>query len=319
MSGVGQRRSRRALRVGLLAAGDKGFHLAADISRDVRITHIVTYAQPASSFAVKDFARIAEQVGASLLVGHRPELDFALETDVVFAVGWQYLLPQPPPNLVILHDSLLPRHRGFAPTVNALLAGETTLGVTALLPGRGVDDGPILAQCSAAFTAPVRLGAALEGLRDCYISVVRQVCEALAQGRSLAALGRPQAEVEATYSQWRDDFDYLVDWCLDAPSVVRHILAVGAPYSGAIAFTAGGQKLFLDEAVVGDDVNFVNRTAGKVHALAAGHMDVVCGKGLARITRWRADSGWSPKLRTRFVERSVATLLLLQERSAAST
>ena len=52
------------------------------------------------------------------------------------------------PTLLIFHDSLLPKLRGFNPTVTALIAGEIEIGVTAFSPIGGdapvADFGPIL-------------------------------------------------------------------------------------------------------------------------------------------------------------------------------
>ena len=35
-------------------------------------------------------------------------------------------------NLIVFHDSLLPKYRGFAPLVSQLINGEEYLGVTAI-------------------------------------------------------------------------------------------------------------------------------------------------------------------------------------------
>lgn len=304
---------RPRVHVGLLVVGDKGFHFLSDICSWASVAHVVTYEQVTSSFTLDTFARLARDLGASFEVAKHPKLDFAAHVDVVFVVGWQYLLKDPPPNLVVLHDSLLPNRRGFAPTVSALLSGDTNLGVSAVLPGTGVDDGPLLAQSSVRISSPTKIAVAIESLRACYLSVARQICDALASGGSLAALSQPQSEALATYSQWRDEWDYLVDWSLSAEAVVRHIHAVGPPYSGAIAYSATGLKIVLEDAELGNDVTFVNRTPGKVYAVTPRYFDIVCGSGMLRITKWRSSVSWSPKLRTRFMNLSVASLLLIQE------
>ena len=45
-----------------------------------------------------------------------------------------------------IHPSLLPRHRGAAPVVGAILAGDPVTGVTVMRMDEGLDTGPILAQ-----------------------------------------------------------------------------------------------------------------------------------------------------------------------------
>ena len=64
-------------------------------------------------------------------------------TDIV-CIGWRFLIPQDvidslPGNVIIAHDSLLPRLRGFAPLPTAILTGEQRVGVTYLHPGEDVD------------------------------------------------------------------------------------------------------------------------------------------------------------------------------------
>ena len=54
------------------------------------------------------------------------------------AISWRYLLPLELNDilicpLIVFHDSLLPRYRGFAPTPTAIMAGEKELSVTAFL------------------------------------------------------------------------------------------------------------------------------------------------------------------------------------------
>ena len=69
----------------------------------------------------------------------------------IVCVGWRYLIPPPviehlDGEVLVLHDSLLPRLRGFAPLVTAMIVGDQEAGVTLLRVGQAVDDGPILWQ-----------------------------------------------------------------------------------------------------------------------------------------------------------------------------
>jgi methionyl-tRNA formyltransferase len=56
------------------------------------------------------------------------------------------LLELPPHGALNIHPSLLPRHRGAAPVVGAILAGDTATGVTIMRMDAGLDTGPIVAQ-----------------------------------------------------------------------------------------------------------------------------------------------------------------------------
>ena len=71
-------------------------------------------------------------------------------TAVVVAAYGQILpasiLNLPPLGCVNVHPSLLPLHRGAAPISGAILAGDTTTGVSIMLMDEGMDTGPVLAQ-----------------------------------------------------------------------------------------------------------------------------------------------------------------------------
>lgn len=58
----------------------------------------------------------------------------------------QALLSLFPQGIVNVHPSLLPRHRGASPIAGALLAGDTTTGVTLIRLDEKMDHGPIIAQ-----------------------------------------------------------------------------------------------------------------------------------------------------------------------------
>src|SRR5438477_626426 len=60
-------------------------------------------------------------------------------------IGWQWLVIADG-KTIVLHDSLLPRYRGFAPLVNSLINGEKEIGVSAFISTEGYDEGPLIRQ-----------------------------------------------------------------------------------------------------------------------------------------------------------------------------
>jgi len=75
----------------------------------------------------------------------------ALQPDVIVTAAYGQLLPQalldiPRVGCLNIHASLLPRWRGAAPIHRALLAGDTTTGVTIMEMVLSLDAGPIVAQ-----------------------------------------------------------------------------------------------------------------------------------------------------------------------------
>ena len=196
--------------------------------------------------------------------------------DYRFALGWRWLIPNTE-RLIILHDSLLPRYRGFAPLVNALINGEKQIGVTALFAGASYDTGPIVGQRSLDVHYPLRIATAIEALAPLYAELVISIATKILKGETIEATD--QEEAEASYSLWRNEDDYRIDWSLSAASIRRSIDALGFPYRGANAW-ADDEKCRILEAEEVDDVRIENRDAGKVIFLKGDFPVVVCGTGL---------------------------------------
>ncbi|GJM73208.1 hypothetical protein HMSSN036_54240 [Paenibacillus macerans] len=64
--------------------------------------------------------------------------------------------------------------------------------------------------------------------------LVDKIASDILQGKKI--IGFPQNEKEASYSLWRDEEDYLIDWSMDSEYVHRFIDATGFPYKGAATF-----------------------------------------------------------------------------------
>ena len=221
---------------------------------------------------------------------------------IAIAVSWRWLIDCSGSTVVVLHDSLLPRYRGFNPLVTALVNGDTRLGVTALLATGEFDRGPIIAQRWVDISYPVRVAAAIDRLLECYVGLADSLGAAISDGSQL--IGNAQDESKASYSLWRDDEDYFIDWTQPAGRLRRFIDATGFPYRGA-ATRMDGETLRVLAASELDDVKIENRTPGKVLFYKDGKPVVVCGKGLLRIdSLWNeartVEIGNLPRFRIRF-------------------
>jgi methionyl-tRNA formyltransferase len=204
----------------------------------------------------------------------------ATTTTYSLAVSWRWLIVPAPQGLIVLHDSLLPRHRGFGPLVTALINGESEIGVTAVWASEQYDAGDIIAQAAISITYPLRIQQAIELTSGLYQQLAVKIVRAISNGSPLPRL--PQNEADATYSLWRDDDDYSIDWTRSAEEIRRFVDAVGPPYLGAS--TRCGHAFARVRAVeVRKDVRIENRTPGKVIAIEEGCPLVVCGTGLVKV------------------------------------
>ncbi len=195
-------------RIVVCGVGLKGAAFVDGIfQKGISINSIVTYPQEddqaRSLERLRDFA---ERQSIDLLQTRQPVLR---SEDLTFLVGWQYLLPAFTPSTVVFHDSLLPRYRGFAPTVTALISGDREIGVTALSPTDAVDEGPIIAQRALSISYPVKIQTALELQAGLMTEIAVDIVDQWRRGELSST---PQQESAATYSIWRDDADYEIDW-----------------------------------------------------------------------------------------------------------
>ena len=215
--------------------------------------------------------------------------------DAAFAIAWRWLIAASDPQLVVLHDSLLPDLRGFAPLVTSLIEGRTRIGVTALLATEQFDEGPLLGQKAVEITYPMRIAEAINCVLPLYDGLVQEVYEQLSH--QLPLVGLQQNHGEATYSCWRDDRDYRIDWNFDAAVIARFVDAVGAPYAGASS-TANGRLLRIDSALEIDDRHVQGRQqhVGKVLMKNGRFPVVICGRGLLKLTEVRFDDDHSDAL-----------------------
>lgn len=203
-----------------------------------------------------------------------------IATPYALAVSWRWLIDPGAARLIVMHDSLLPRHRGFNPLVTALIEGDQRIGVTALYASADYDRGDIIAQASSPAVYPLRIAAAIEQVCRHYEELATQLGTWLSRGEVPSA--RAQDEAAASYSLWRDEGDYLLDWSLDAARLRRTVDALGPPYHGAATWL-DGKLVRVHEATEREDVTIANRTPGKVIFMDQGRPVVVCGRGLLRI------------------------------------
>jgi methionyl-tRNA formyltransferase len=205
----------------------------------------------------------------------------SISSKYAFAIGWRWLLFFEQTKIIIFHDSLLPKYRGFNPLVSYLLNKEGKVGVTALFAHEEFDCGDIIDQRSVPITYPIKLKEAIQKIIPCYTELVLGISKKIKNKKEI--VGYPQEESLATYSLWRDEDDYKIDWSKDAVYIKRFIDSLGFPYKGASALMNKTKVRILDSEIIEDRV-IENRCPGKLLFKQGDYPVVVCGKGLLKIT-----------------------------------
>jgi methionyl-tRNA formyltransferase len=202
--------------------------------------------------------------------------------DLMVVIAYGLLLPTwllawPRLGCVNLHASLLPRWRGAAPIQHAILAGDTTTGVSLMQMERGLDTGSVFA------TRTTQIGtresaADLQGrLAEIAAALMADTLSDLLAGK-LAAI--PQREDLATVAAKIAKADARLDWRRDASALARQVRAFN-PWPVAETESSAGERLRIWTAEV---VTAHGRVCapGTIIGLAEG-IDVACGDGILRL------------------------------------
>lgn len=208
--------------------------------------------------------------------------------DCIFAISWKYYLP-PELNkylkykIIVIHDSLLPKYRGFAPLATALINGETKVGVTALFAADQIDQGPVILQKKVHIPPRVYINDAIQKITELYCDAVLELVAMLKKQRKIT--GYRQNELQATYSIWRSPGDCQIDWHKSSGDIYNLIRSVGYPYTGAFTYLRKKKVLVWKAEPLDDEVNFAIRQPGKIWQLdTLGRPTIVCGKGMLKLT-----------------------------------
>ena len=139
---------------------------------------------------------------------------------------------------LVVHPSLVPRWRGAAPVERALMAGETTLGVSILRMTAGVDEGPVGWSQAVPVPPDADAGEAYRLLTPPAVAGVAAVLDGLADG---SVAWREQVG-EPTYAAKLGPGDRRIDWSRPAAAIVNQVRAL-SPHIGAVTELAGRRTL----------------------------------------------------------------------------
>ena len=165
----------------------------------------------------------------------------ALAPECCFVVGWYWLfskalLASVPKGFIGLHNSLLPRYRGFSPLVWTFINGETEAGFSVFSLGDEMDGGALWAQERFPVGPDDYIGHVLARIEDVAPGRVTEIYAGL-----LAGTRRPwpQPDAGATYCAQRLPKDGRIDWTHSASRIRNLIRALSDPYPGAFTVLDG--------------------------------------------------------------------------------
>lgn len=199
-----------------------------------------------------------------------------LNPDLILVVGWRYVLPAeqysiPGKGCIVIHDSLLPKYRGFAPLNWAIINGERLTGATMFYMAEDIDCGDIIAQKATQIDVLDDASTLDARITLLYLQLVSENLPLLASGEAARV---PQDHTQATFTCKRIPDDGLVDWSRSAYDIYNLIRGLTIPFPGAFTYLRDDlrtEKLYIWRASLdGERRRYVGCVPGRVTEILPG-------------------------------------------------
>lgn len=298
------------MKVLLLVATERGRRFAErmfDLLPDAQFTVCSFTETPHEPRYVDAIRALTEACGHRfILTTKAPE---AGPHDLLFAVSWRYIVPKDfyetmTLGAYVFHDSILPRYRGFSPTVWGMIRGDKWLGASLIKMAEGVDEGDIVDQCGVQVGDDEYIDSVMGRITETYLTMIERNIEAIASGKVVAipqgarvgSLRALYTASEPTYcAKWTPD-DASIDWTKPAHEVHNLIRATSHPYPGAFCYL-NGHVFRIWRARLGDKT-YVGGRPGRVVSIDP--LEVMCGDGRTVVILVYGQGNWSFRLSTTF-------------------
>jgi methionyl-tRNA formyltransferase len=196
-----------------------------------------------------------------------------LNADVGVVVAYGMILPQrildtPRHGCINIHASLLPKWRGAAPIHRALMAGDTTTGVTIMKMDAGLDTGPMISQAEIAIEAHTTSQSLHESLSFLGAQLLWEVL------RDYPCKTIPLPEEGVSYAHKLTKNEAFLDWSQEAVTLERYVRALN-PWPGTFMRLADQDVKILEAKVIDD-------ASGAPGSILDEKLLIACGKGALR-------------------------------------
>lgn len=283
-------------KITLLAATDRGLRVLQTLREAAPDADLTVSSFREETFEPPFFEQIrktAESLGAGFVEWDALKQATQLDCDLLLAVSWRFLVPDELRSSArrgafVFHDSLLPRNRGFAPTVWSIVNGEPSTGVTLLKMAREADRGDIIDQVEVPMAADEYIDEILKRVTDAYLALLRSNLHALLTGSYRCV---PQREHEATHTCKRLPEDNEIDWTLPTRTIWNLIRAASHPYPGAFSDLHGRRLTVWRATPPGGGARYAGRVPGRVVEFGDFGASVLTGDGILAIQTVEVDGG----------------------------
>lgn len=212
--------------------------------------------KPVNNVLYRDFNILGDQYKIPVFEVNQNIKDYIenleiLKPDFILAVGWYYMIPKKILNIACkgaagIHASLLPKGRGNAPLVWALINGESVTGITFFYFSDGVDDGDIIGQREILINEDETIKTLLDKVETESKSLLLECIPLIAENKVKAWV---QDDSAASYYPKRTPDDGLIDWNMSSEEISRFIRAQTKPYPGAFTIIENKKVIIWDATI----------------------------------------------------------------------
>lgn len=211
---------------------------------------------------------------------------------VLFVISWRFLIPEtcfriPKKGIFVLHDSLLPKYRGFSPTNWVILQGEKETGLTLQYIHTDMDAGDIVDQIRVKIDENETARTLNDKLLPLYPKIILDNVDAILAGKNKVIA---QDNSKATYGCKRTPEDGHINFSMTTKQIVQLIRGLTYPYPGAFCFYNDKRITIWTAEEVQNPLQYVGRIPGRIVGMQSTHIDVLTGDGILRITAIGTDT-----------------------------
>lgn len=239
----------------------RGQKLTASPVKELALAHHIPVEQPESFSLKHEYGEVSRET----LANYHPDVMIVAAYGLILPLG---VLKTPTFGCLNIHASLLPRWRGAAPIQRAILAGDSTTGITIMQMAQGLDTGDMLykADCEIAKNDTTQT------LHDKLAKLGGQaIVEVLNNLSDYQATAEKQDDSFANYAQKITTDEGLINWQQNAHVINRQIRALSA-------YTfINGERVKVLECLPIKPEQTTNETAGKVISVGRKAILVACG------------------------------------------
>jgi len=273
---------RKVLFIGSKKLGFSVLETIYSINQDV-LEHIITCDDIKDTRScLDDFKYFSDKVKVPMLVLDKPsnlkKTILKSKPDLVIVVGWYWMIKEElldlvPFGFIGLHASLLPKYRGFAPLVWAILNNEKETGISMFYFDKEIDSGDIISQKSVSIDLNDSIGDMIKKIEIKSIGLIKKNYPLLIAGKAPRI---KQNHDDSTYCSIRKPKDGIINWNLSNTEVHNFIRAQSYPYPGAFSFI-GDKKYFILKSGIFNKKYY--GVPGTVCEVLNDGVKVSCGKG----------------------------------------